>query len=104
MLIVRVCVCACVRVCVVTGLYWQDAGDMHNCAVTLRWQEQMDTRVDLLLTIVQTLSSQLAILQSDTARMQENQSRLTENCTESQTKARPTCNRCQTEEARPRPS
>ena len=96
------------RVCVVTGLYWQDAADMHNCADTLKWQEQMDTRVDLLLTIVQTLSSQLAIVQFDTARMQENQSRLTENCTEllheSQTKARPTCNRCQTEEARPRPS
>ena len=77
---------------------------MHNCADTLKWQEQMDTRVDLLLTTVQTLSSQLAIVQFDTARMQENQSRLTENCTESQTKARPTCNRCQTEEARPRPS
>ena len=77
---------------------------MHNCADTLKWQEQMDTRVDLLLTIVQTLSSQLAIVQFDTARMQENQSRLTENCTESETKARPTCNRCQTEEARPRPS
>ena len=81
---------------------------MHNCADTLKWQEQMDTRVDLLLTTVQTLSSllqsQLAIVQFDIARMQEIQSRLTENCTESQTKARPTCNRCQTEEARPRPS
>ena len=58
--------CACVRVCAVTGLYWQDAADMHNCADTLKWQEQMDTRVDLLLTIVQTLSSQLAIVQFDT--------------------------------------
>ena len=61
---------------------------MHNCADTLKWQEQMDTRVDLLLTTVQTLSSQLAIVQFDIARMQEIQSRLTENCTESQTKAR----------------